>query len=91
MYVYKYLFKNFVIYTFFHSPAILISGLKQKGIKYSPYSIKRAITNTATKLGYVDPFAQGSGLLNVEKSFEHLTQHAEAPENMLRYEHLNFY
>lgn len=65
--------------------SLLISGLKQKGIKYSPYSIKRAITNTATKLSYVDPFAQGSGLLNVEKSFEHLTQHAEAPENMLRF------
>ncbi|XP_036331193.1 tripeptidyl-peptidase 2 [Rhagoletis pomonella] len=65
--------------------ALLISGLKQKGIKYSPYSIKRAITNTATKLGYVDPFAQGSGLLNVEKAFEYLTQHDNAIENMLRF------
>ncbi|CAD7013538.1 unnamed protein product [Ceratitis capitata] len=63
----------------------LISALKQKGIKYSPYSIKRALTNTATKLSYVDPFAQGSGLLNVEKAFEYLTQHENAPENMLRF------
>ncbi|XP_004536799.1 tripeptidyl-peptidase 2 isoform X2 [Ceratitis capitata] len=65
--------------------SLLISALKQKGIKYSPYSIKRALTNTATKLSYVDPFAQGSGLLNVEKAFEYLTQHENAPENMLRF------
>lgn len=65
--------------------ALLISGLKQKGIKYSPYSIKRAIANTATKLSYVDPFAQGNGLLNVEKAFEYLTQHENAPENMMRF------
>ncbi|XP_005174861.1 tripeptidyl-peptidase 2 [Musca domestica] len=65
--------------------ALLISGLKQRNIAYSPFSIKRAICATATKLGYVDPFAQGSGLLNVEKAFEHLMEHDKAPENMLRF------
>ncbi|XP_067632305.1 tripeptidyl-peptidase 2 isoform X2 [Eurosta solidaginis] len=65
--------------------ALLISGLKQKGVKYSPYSIKRAISNTATKLNYVDPFAQGSGLLNVEKSFDYLVEFENAVENMLRF------
>lgn len=65
--------------------ALLISGLKQRNIEYSPFSIKRAICATATKLGYVDPFAQGSGLLNVEKAFEHLLEHDKAVENMLRY------
>lgn len=64
--------------------ALLISGLKQKNIKYSPYSIKRAISVTATKLGYVDPYAQGHGLLNVEKAFEHLVEHRESADNMLR-------
>ncbi|XP_017836992.1 tripeptidyl-peptidase 2 [Drosophila busckii] len=65
--------------------ALLISGLKQQGIAYSPYSIKRAISVTATKLGYVDPFAQGHGLLNVEKAFDHLLEHRQATDNMLRY------
>ncbi|XP_065369346.1 tripeptidyl-peptidase 2 [Calliphora vicina] len=65
--------------------ALLISGLKQRNISYSPFSIKRAICATATKLGYVDPFAQGSGLLNVEKAFEHLLEHDKAVENMLRF------
>ncbi|KAM7345588.1 tripeptidyl-peptidase II [Cochliomyia hominivorax] len=65
--------------------ALLISGLKQRNIEYSPFSIKRAICATATKLGYVDPFAQGSGLLNVEKAFEHLLEHDKAVENMLRF------
>ncbi|XP_052840735.1 LOW QUALITY PROTEIN: tripeptidyl-peptidase 2 [Drosophila gunungcola] len=65
--------------------ALLISGLKQQNIEYSPYSIKRAISVTATKLGYVDPFAQGHGLLNVEKAFEHLMEHRQSKDNMLRF------
>ncbi|KAH8353988.1 hypothetical protein KR067_007682 [Drosophila pandora] len=65
--------------------ALLISGLKQQNIKYSPYSIKRAISVTAMKMGDVDPFAQGHGLLNVEKAFEHLMEHKESSDNMLRF------
>ncbi|EDW59973.2 tripeptidyl-peptidase 2 [Drosophila virilis] len=65
--------------------ALLISGLKQENIEYSPYSIKRAISVTATKLGYVDPYAQGHGLLNVEKAFEHLLEHRQSKDNMLRF------
>uniref|UniRef100_T1GG06 Tripeptidyl-peptidase II first Ig-like domain-containing protein n=1 Tax=Megaselia scalaris TaxID=36166 RepID=T1GG06_MEGSC len=65
--------------------ALLISGLKEKGVKYSPYSIKRAISETATKLDYVDQFAQGNGLLNVEKAFDHLVKYANEQENMIRF------
>ncbi|XP_064541466.1 tripeptidyl-peptidase 2 [Drosophila montana] len=65
--------------------ALLISGLKQQNIEYSPYSIKRAISVTATKLGYVDPYAQGHGLLNVEKAFDHLLEHRQSKDNMLRF------
>lgn len=64
---------------------LLISGLKQKQINYTPFSIKRALCNTATKLSYVDPFAQGSGLLNVEKAFDYLVQYSEVVENNLRF------
>ncbi|KAI9577908.1 hypothetical protein GQX74_015182 [Glossina fuscipes] len=65
--------------------ALIISGLKQRQISYSPFSIKRAICATATKLNYVDVFAQGSGLLNVEKTFEHLAQFGKHLDNMVRF------
>lgn len=65
--------------------ALIISGLKEKKIPYTPYSIKRALWNTATKLGYVDPFAQGAGLLNVEKAFEYLVKYANEKENSIRF------
>jgi tripeptidyl-peptidase-2 len=65
--------------------ALLISGLKEKGLGYTPYSIKRALWNSATKLGYVDPFAQGNGLLNVEKAFEYLAQYSTEMETNVRF------
>lgn len=65
--------------------ALMISGLKHRGIPFSPYSIKRALWNTATKLDYVDKFAQGNGLLNVEKAFEYLIKYKDAPENRIRF------
>uniref|UniRef100_A0A7G3B1B0 Putative tripeptidyl-peptidase 2 n=1 Tax=Lutzomyia longipalpis TaxID=7200 RepID=A0A7G3B1B0_LUTLO len=67
------------------SVALLISGLKKRKIPYSPYSIKRALTNTATQLKTVDPFAQGSGLLNVERAFDHLVDNAKEPEVSVRF------
>lgn len=65
--------------------SLLISGLKQKRIQYTPYSIKQALWNTATKIDYIDQFAQGNGLLNVEKAFEHLCEYKERQENQVRF------
>ena len=45
--------------------AVLLSGLEQKHIPYSPYSVKRALENTALCLDTVDSFVQGHGLLQV--------------------------
>lgn len=45
--------------------AVLLSGLEQKNIPYSPYSVKRALENTAFCLDTVDSFVQGHGLLQV--------------------------
>lgn len=67
------------------SVALLISGLKQKNINFTAFSIKRALWNTATKIDYVDKFAQGNGLLNVEKAFENLTNYKDCIENYLRF------
>lgn len=50
------------------STAILASGLLAKKLSYSPYSMKRALENGATFLPHVEPWAQGGGLVNVEKA-----------------------
>lgn len=39
--------------------ALILSGLMQRNVPYSPFSIKRAVWETATHLSHVDPFAQG--------------------------------
>ncbi|XP_064215541.1 tripeptidyl-peptidase 2 isoform X1 [Tribolium castaneum] len=65
--------------------SVLISGLNQQNLPYSPYSIKRAIENTACFLTGVEVFAQGSGLLQVDKCFEALVKHHEAPERNVRF------
>ncbi|CAG9800674.1 unnamed protein product [Chironomus riparius] len=67
------------------SIALIISALKQLKINYTPYSIKRAIWNTSTHLKIADKFAQGSGLLNVEKLFEYLKTYQKEPENNVRF------
>ncbi|CAH0727680.1 unnamed protein product, partial [Brenthis ino] len=60
--------------------AVLISGLKDMNLPYSPYSMKRALENSATYLEHVEPWAQGCGLLNIEKAFEILTKYHDQPE-----------
>lgn len=65
--------------------AIIISGLKKLKIAYTPFSIKRAIWNTSTYLSYVDQFAQGNGLLNVERCFEYLKNYQNEAENKFRF------
>lgn len=65
--------------------ALIISALKQLKINYTPFSIKRAIWNTSTHLSNVDQFAQGSGLLNVEKLFDYLKTYRNEHENNVRF------
>ncbi|CAH2050950.1 unnamed protein product, partial [Iphiclides podalirius] len=65
--------------------ALLISGLKQMGLPYSPYSVKRALENSATHLDHVEPWAQGWGLLDVNKAFELLSAHHGAVERDVRF------
>lgn len=64
--------------------ALLISGLLKRGIEYSPFLFKRALWNTATSLPHIDQFAQGNGLLNVEKAFEYLVTYKDDVDAMIR-------
>lgn len=65
--------------------AILLSGLLAKRIPFSPYSIKRALQNSALYVDSMDHFAQGSGLLQVERAFDHLVAYANVPERDVRF------
>lgn len=48
--------------------ALLLSGLKAQAVPYSPFSVKRALENSALFVESMDPFAQGYGLLQVNCS-----------------------
>lgn len=50
--------------------ALLISGLKEQKIPYTPYSIRAALENTAVKVPNVEAFAQGRGLIQITNAFE---------------------
>ena len=65
--------------------ALLISGLKQQGISFTPASLKRAIRNTARPIPgtAADGFGQGPGLLQVDLAWQHLAEHAQAVGEML--------
>ena len=49
---------------FFHT-ALILSALKAENIPYCPYSVRRALENTATQVPNIEKFALGQGLLQV--------------------------
>ncbi|ESN96330.1 hypothetical protein HELRODRAFT_107485 [Helobdella robusta] len=65
--------------------ALLLSGLKQNDMPYTPYSIRRALENTAYVLPGVDHFTQGHGLIKVEEAFEYLRKFGDVAERNMRF------
>ena len=49
----------------FFVSALVLSALKQCGIEYNPYLIKKALENTAKPVDNVEVFAMGHGLVQV--------------------------
>ncbi|MCH7870153.1 MAG: S8 family serine peptidase [Planctomycetes bacterium] len=66
--------------------ALLLSGLKQEGMAYSPHRIRRAIENTARWIDNVEPFAQGRGLAQYDKALDYLIAFAEHEDQDIRFE-----
>ncbi|RCV07666.1 hypothetical protein SETIT_1G263600v2 [Setaria italica] len=58
--------------------ALLVSGMKAEGIPLSPYSVRKAIENTAACISNApeEKLTTGNGLLQVDRAFEY-TQHAK--------------
>lgn len=65
--------------------ALLLSGLRARGLRWTPQRIKHAIENTARPLAGVEKLGQGHGVLQIEAAFEHLVQHASQSELDLLY------
>lgn len=66
--------------------ALLLSGMTQRDLPYTPYSVKRALENSAQFLSTQDAFGQGEGLVQVEKAFEHLATYYNQPERNYRFQ-----
>lgn len=66
--------------------AILLSGLLKRNIPYTPYFVKRVLENTALFHESYDYFAQGYGLLQVEKVFDYLLNYHKEKECVVRFQ-----
>eukprot|EP00051_Salpingoeca_urceolata_P014677 m.187358 g.187358 ORF g.187358 m.187358 type:complete len:1260 (+) comp18155_c0_seq12:47-3826(+) len=60
--------------------ALVLSGLKARGVPYSPQSIRRALENTAINPDGLSRFDHGYGLIQVDAAFEYSVAHQEARE-----------
>ncbi|KAL0873707.1 hypothetical protein Bca101_023412 [Brassica carinata] len=61
--------------------ALLLSAMKAEGIPVSPYSVRRALENTSTRVGDLpeDKLSTGQGLMQVDKAYEYLKQFKDYP------------
>ncbi|KAL7634240.1 UNVERIFIED_CONTAM: hypothetical protein RMT77_015570 [Armadillidium vulgare] len=64
--------------------ALILSAMKQMKRPYSPYLIRRAFEHTAMPLE-TDIFAQGHGLVKVEKAMDYLLSFPHEPESNFRF------
>ncbi|KAJ7974178.1 tripeptidyl-peptidase 2-like [Quillaja saponaria] len=61
--------------------ALLLSAMKAEGIPVSPYSVRRALENTAVPVGDApqDKLSTGHGLMQVDKAHEYVRQSQNVP------------
>ncbi|MEQ8789066.1 MAG: S8 family serine peptidase [Pirellulaceae bacterium] len=67
--------------------ALLLSALKAEKKPYTPYSVRRALQNTARPIDDADALTQGAGLIQVDAALAYLLEHAEHQSpTFLRYD-----
>ncbi|PRP81954.1 hypothetical protein PROFUN_10526 [Planoprotostelium fungivorum] len=64
--------------------ALVLSALKDKGVKYRPHSVKVGVENTAKLIPGAEPWAVGCGCIRVREAFEYISKSPHNPD--LRYE-----
>ncbi|XP_019453181.1 PREDICTED: tripeptidyl-peptidase 2-like isoform X1 [Lupinus angustifolius] len=62
--------------------ALLISAMKAEGIPVSPYSVRKALENTAVPIGDLpeDKLTTGQGLMQVDKAYEYIRKCQSTPQ-----------
>ncbi|XP_060515966.1 tripeptidyl-peptidase 2 [Cylas formicarius] len=68
------------------SVAIILSGLIQQKIPYSPYLVRKALENTASFIEGIEIPAQGAGLIQVDKAFDYLITYHNVIERDVRFQ-----
>ncbi len=66
--------------------ALLLSGLKAEGIPFTPARVRRAIENTAAGVPGLGTLQLGEGLMQIDKAFDYLREHHDAPYNDVRFD-----
>eukprot|EP00126_Sphaerothecum_destruens_P008695 Sdes_comp20316_c0_seq1m13965 len=54
--------------------ALILSGMKDAGIPYSPHSVRKALQNSARPIPASEKYCSGHGLMQVDQAFELLCQ-----------------
>ncbi len=54
--------------------ALLLSGMRAQGTLFRPAFVRRALENTALRIPGVDEFAQGAGLIQIDKAWDWIEQ-----------------
>ncbi|CAB3404861.1 unnamed protein product [Caenorhabditis bovis] len=54
--------------------ACLLSGLRQEGLDWTPFTVKLALENSAKKLHNSEPFSMGQGMLKLNSAFNYITE-----------------
>lgn len=65
---------------------LLLSGIIEQGLPYSPYLIRRSLENTAMFIEGVEIPAQGAGLIQLDKAFDYLVTYHNTPERDVRFQ-----
>lgn len=65
--------------------ALILSGLKARGIPYSPPRVLRAIENTCVQVDGVGPLTLGQGLMQADRALDWLTAHTDFADNDVRF------
>lgn len=54
--------------------ACMLSGLKQQNLKWTPYTVRMALENTAYPLPQIEAFSQGQGMIKIATAFDKLSE-----------------
>ncbi|HMB70800.1 MAG TPA: S8 family serine peptidase [bacterium] len=66
--------------------ALLLSGMKDRGLEWSPHSVRRALAATAAPIPGAEPWAQGAGVVQIDEAWRSLTAGVSRDDRAARYD-----